>query len=195
MQQGMVLLWLTTIIPQARPSCNRFTHRSKHVTTPQLLYLYSCFGLVSIGAGSIRSSSMAFGMEQLHIQKDEKSKDRFDSFFSWYTIFVCAALFVAFSCLVYIQDHFGWKVGFGVPAVFMFFSAVVFFIASPFYVKLKTRKSILTGFAQVLVASYRNRDIQVSSSDTETLYHHLKGSMARPSEKLRYLYHVITVIS
>lgn len=182
----MVLFWLTTIIPQARPSCNRFISKCKHLTTPQLLYLYSCFGLISIGAGSIRSSSMAFGADQLQIQENEKNTGVLESFFSWYNICVSVSMFVAFSCLVYIQDNFGWKVGFGVPAVFAFFSAVVYFMASPFYVKLKTRKSILTGFAQVLGASYKNRDIQISSLDTNTMYLHVMGSVSRPSEKLRY---------
>ncbi|KAF3446422.1 hypothetical protein FNV43_RR11601 [Rhamnella rubrinervis] len=183
---GMVLLWLTTIIPKARPSSNRSFQKCKHLTTPQLLYLYSCFGLISVGAGSIRSSSVAFGTDQLQIREKEKNTGVSESFFSWYTNCVCASVFVAFSCLVYIQDNFGWKVGFGVPAAFSFFAAVVFFVAS-FYVNLKTRKSILTGFAQILVASFKNRDIQISSLGTNTMYHHVMGSMPRPSEKLRFL--------
>lgn len=78
----------------------------------------------------------------------------------------------------------GWNVGFGVPALLMLLSVISFFLASPFYIKLKPETSILTGLAQVVVASYRNRDIQLSSSDTIE-YYHTKGSIPAPSEKLR----------
>ncbi|KAJ6674130.1 OLIGOPEPTIDE TRANSPORTER-RELATED [Salix viminalis] len=65
---GMVLLWLTTIIPEARvPSCAQFSSTcNNEATTPQLLFLYFCLALMSIGAGGIRSCSTAFGADRLH---------------------------------------------------------------------------------------------------------------------------------
>lgn len=189
MKQGMVLLWLTTIIPQAKPaSCTQLIRCSrKSATTPQLLYLYSCLGLMSIGAGGIRSSSMAFGADQLDRKHNPKNAGVLRAFFSWYYVSCTVSVLIALSCVVYIQDNLGWKIGYGVPVVLMLFSAISFFLASPFYVKVKANKSLLTGFAQVIVASYKNRDIQLLSLDAKEMYYHTKWSITKPSENLRYV--------
>ncbi|XP_048331066.2 protein NRT1/ PTR FAMILY 1.2-like isoform X3 [Ziziphus jujuba] len=182
---GTVLLWLTTIIPQARPFCDQFSFRCTNPAASQLLILYSSFGLLSIGAGGIRSSSLAFGVNQMDTTKNPQGDTkRLSSFISLYSVVVNISIFISFSCIAYIQEHMGWNVGFGVPALLMLLSVISFFLASPFYIKLKPETSILTGLAQVVVASYRNRDIQLSSSDTIE-YYHTKGSIPAPSEKLR----------
>ncbi|XP_024930310.3 protein NRT1/ PTR FAMILY 1.2-like isoform X1 [Ziziphus jujuba] len=184
---GTVLLWLTTIIPQARPFCDQFSFRCTNPAASQLLILYSSFGLLSIGAGGIRSSSLAFGVNQMDTTKNPQGDTkRLSSFISLYSVVVNISIFISFSCIAYIQEHMGWNVGFGVPALLMLLSVISFFLASPFYIKLKPETSILTGLAQVVVASYRNRDIQLSSSDTIE-YYHTKGSIPAPSEKLRFL--------
>ncbi|XP_048331579.1 protein NRT1/ PTR FAMILY 1.2-like [Ziziphus jujuba] len=184
---GMVLLWLTALIPQARPFCDRFSCTGASPATSQLLHLYSCFGLMSIGAGGIRSSSLAFGADQLDTGNSLKDAGLLERFFSWYYVSITVSVFVAVSGIVYIQDNMGWEVGFGVPVLLMLLSAISFFLASPFYVKLKSNKSLLTSFAQVLVASYKNRDIQLSSCGTDDFYYHTKGTVSRPSENLRFL--------
>ncbi|MBA0827468.1 hypothetical protein Goarm_012249, partial [Gossypium armourianum] len=63
--------------------------------------------------------------------------------------------------------------GFGVPIMLMFLSAISFFLASSFYIKLKARASLLTGLAQVVVASLRKRHIEVLSE----VYHIRERSM------------------
>lgn len=175
------------MIPQARPSCNQILNGCEPPKVPQLILLYCSFGLMSIGAGGIRSSSLAFGADQLGKRDNLKSSGILQTYFSWYYASTSLSLLVAITCIVYIQDTMGWKVGFGVPATLMFVSALSFFLASPFYVKLKTKTSLFTGFAQVLVASYRNRHLTLSLQNSNRLYYHRKGStLVVPSEKLRY---------
>ncbi|KAJ6856581.1 hypothetical protein NC651_038279 [Populus alba x Populus x berolinensis] len=186
----MVLLWLTTIIPGATvPSCAQFSSRcSNDATTPQLLFLYFCLGLMSIGAGGIRSCSLAFGADQLSKRDSLKHAGILESFFSWYYVTSSASVFISMTCIVYIQDAMGWKVGFGVPVVLMILSTLSFFLASPIYVKPKAKASWLIGFARVLVASFRKRRIELSSLDTDELYHQRKGSaLVVPSERIRFL--------
>ncbi|XWS17719.1 hypothetical protein CRYUN_Cryun33cG0091400 [Craigia yunnanensis] len=75
--------------------------------------------------------------------------------------------------------------GFGVPVMLMFMSALSFYFSSSFYIKLEARTSLFTGFAQVLVASFRNRHIDLPSQATNEVYYLRKGSMLQvPSEKL-----------
>ena len=152
MLQGMVLLWLTTIFPGEKQ------------TTYQYILLYASFGFMSIRAGGIRASSIAFGADQ-PINKEDNFKKAgvLQSYFGWYNVAITVSYIVAVTCIVYIQDHLGWTVGFGIPVVLMFLSATSFFFASPFYVKEKPNTNLLTGLAQVVVASYRNRHINISS--------------------------------
>ncbi|CAK7353260.1 unnamed protein product [Dovyalis caffra] len=186
---GMVLLWLTTIIPGARPpSCVQFHENCESASTSQLLLLYSALGLMAIGAGGIRSSSLAFGADQLGKRDKLRRAGILESFFSWYYATVSVAIFLAMTCILYIQDNMGWKVGFGIPVVLMSLSTLTFFLASPIYIKSEAKASWLAGFARVLVVSFRNRSIKLSSKATDEVYHHRKGSkLVVPTEKLRFL--------
>lgn len=183
---GMALLWLTTMIPQAQPPpCYQPSSICISPTTLQLILLCSSFSLMSIGAGGIRSSSLAFVADQLKQPDCRKNPRALEIYFSWYYVSTTFSIVVAITCIVYIQDNIGWGIGFGVPVVLMFLSAVFFFLASPFYVKLKAKSSLLTGMFQVILASYKNRHLELSS-DAE--YHFKKGSvLVVPTEKLRFL--------
>ncbi|TYH60671.1 hypothetical protein ES332_D08G311200v1 [Gossypium tomentosum] len=179
---GMILLWSTAMIPQARPYCDQFNIICEAPTIPQLLLLYFSLGLISIGAGGIRSSFMAIGVDQL----DERNNSH--GFFNWCYVTLMFSSLIAVTLIVYIQDNMGWKMGFGVPVMLMFLSAVAFFLPSSFYIKLKPKASLLTGLAQVIVASFRNRHIALPSHAANEVYYIREGSMLQvPSEKLRFL--------
>lgn len=193
---GMMLLLSTTILPGARPSCdNKSTNKCTSPTPFQLILLCSSFALMSIGGGGIRSSTMAFGADQLVRIEEEKdatpSHGAFllERFFNWYYFAVSFSILFALTCVVYIQDHMGWKAGFGVPVLLMVLSTLSFFLASSFYVKAKPKASFVTGFAQVLFASWRNRHYRFPrEQNIEGVYYVAKGStVLSPSENLRFL--------
>ncbi|KAL4603413.1 hypothetical protein ACB092_10G122800 [Castanea dentata] len=185
---GMVLLWLTTMNSPAKISCSESSSSCNFSTTFQLLHLYSSFVLMAIGAGGLRSSSLAFGADQIDKRDNIRNAAMLERFFSWYYVSKTASALIAVTFIVYVQDKMGWMVGFGIPALLMSLSVLSFFLASPFYVKLNSDSSLLTGFTQVLVASYKNRHMRLSSQATPEMYHHKNGSMLLlPSEKLRFL--------
>ncbi|XVF35456.1 hypothetical protein REPUB_Repub18cG0147700 [Reevesia pubescens] len=185
---GMVLLWLTAMFPQARPHCDQFSSICESPTIPQLLLLYSSLGLMSIRAGGIRSSSLAFGADQLDKRNNPENSGTLQSYFSWYYASVSVSAIIAVTGIVYVQDNLGWTIGFGVPVMLMLMSVLSFYLASPLYIKLHAKKSLFTGFAQVLVASFRNRHIELPPQATNEVYYLRKGSMLQaPSEKLRFL--------
>ncbi|KAG2371103.1 Protein NRT1/ PTR FAMILY 1.2 [Vigna angularis] len=159
-------MWLTAMIPEAR-SCMHSTENCKSATTLQMAILLSCFALISIGNGGI-SCSLAFGADQL-IQKSKPNNQRvLESFI----------------------NHFGWKLGFGVPAALMLFSTFSFFLISPRYVKQKPNSSLITGFSQVIFVAYKNRNLSFppKNSTTNGVYHHDKDStLIAPTDKLRFL--------
>ncbi|KAF3339804.1 hypothetical protein FCM35_KLT15575 [Carex littledalei] len=57
--------------------------------------------------------------------------------------------------LVYIQDNYGWGLGFGIPTLFMGVAIVSFFIGSGVYRFQKTGGSPITRVCQVIVAACR----------------------------------------
>ncbi|MBA0582085.1 hypothetical protein Gorai_024237 [Gossypium raimondii] len=189
MLQGMILLWLTAMVPESKPpTCDLLTQRCRSPTAAQMSLLISSFVLISIGAGGVRPCSLAFGADQLD-QRDNPKNDRvLESFFGWYYASAAISVLIALTGIVYIQDHLGYRVGFGVSAILMLLSVLVFFIASPLYLKLNPSKSLLTGFLQVMVVAYKNRNLTFPLPDSTGSYHHRRDSnIAAPTHKLRFL--------
>lgn len=186
--QGMVLLWLTAMIPQLKPSpCDQFKHNCSGPNGTQTIPLLSSFLLMSVGAGCIRPCSIAFGADQLD-NKENPNNDRvIESFFNWYYASTGISTVLAMTVIVYIQDHLGWSVGFGIPAILMVFSALMFLIGSSLYIKVKPSESLFTGFFQVLVAAFRKRQIQCPSTKDYNSYHKSQDSkLVAPTEDFRY---------
>ncbi|TXG62017.1 hypothetical protein EZV62_013380 [Acer yangbiense] len=187
---GTLLLWLTTIFPAlSPPSCTAggAGGSCQSATTFQLMILYASFGLISMEAGGIRASSLAFGADQVDKGDNHKNSGVLQSYISWYYVFLTISYLVALICIVYIQDHLGWKVGFGVPVVLMVLPALSFYSASPFFIKSKANTSLISGLVRVAVASYTNQHIKFSAQAMDDKYHHNKEStlLIMPSQKLR----------
>ncbi|CAN1824851.1 Protein NRT1/ PTR FAMILY 1.2 [Linum perenne] len=188
---GTILLWLTAMLPQTKPPsvCNTDCVNPT-ATAPQLALLFSALALMSIGAGGIRPCSLAFGADQVDNRANPaKNKRILETFFGWYYASTALSVLIALTAVVYIQDRFGWRLGFGIPVILMFLSALLFLVASPFYVKHKATMSLLTGFAQVVVAAYKNRTLPFPPANlaTRSSYHCTKGSnFLAPTKKLRY---------
>ncbi|CAL0308753.1 unnamed protein product [Lupinus luteus] len=185
---GMTLLWLTAMIPQARPPpCNPATERCKSATNGQMAMLLSSLALQAIGNGGL-ACSQAFGADQLSKKDKAKNQRALEIFFSWYFASSAISVIIAFTGIVYIQDHLGWKLGFGVPAALMLLSTLFFYFASPLYVKSKVQGSLITGFARVIVVSYKNRKLPLPPTNAAEIYFHKKGSdLLVPTDKLRFL--------
>ncbi|KAI4329233.1 hypothetical protein L6164_021520 [Bauhinia variegata] len=185
---GMALMLLTAMISQARPPpCSHSIKSCKSATGGQLAILLLSFALVSIGGGGI-SCSLAFGADQLYKKVNPKKQRVLESFISWYIASQAMAVIIALTGIIYMQDQFGWKVGFGVPAALMLLSTILFYLASSIYVKEKPHSSLFTGFAQVIVAAYKNRKLPLPPRDSAGKYHHMKDSdLVVPTDKLRFL--------
>ncbi|MED6118861.1 hypothetical protein PIB30_006651 [Stylosanthes scabra] len=185
---GMALLWLTAMIPEARPPpCNPDSETCKSATTMQMAILISSLALMAFGNGGLQCS-LAFGADQVNSKDSPNNQRALEIYFSWYYASSAISVIIAFTGIVYIQDHFGWKLGFGVPAALMFLSTFLFFLASPLYIKHKTHGSLLTGFARVIVAAYKNRKLRLPARNSTGLYLHKKDSdLLLPTDKLRFL--------
>jgi len=128
---------------------------------------------------------MAFGADQLDNKDNPISERTLQGFFNWYYVSVGISTVLALTAIVYIQDHLGWKVGFGVPAILMVFSVLMFMLGSSLYVKVKAENSVFSAPFLVSVAAFRKRNLQLSARNLK--YHHGKDSnFSAPTDKLRY---------
>lgn len=180
------MVWITAMIPKLRPpACNMYAPPCIQAKSSQYGVLIAGLSLMSIGAGGIRSSSIAFGADQLN----PGNKKVLETFLSWYYVAANVSVLVAVTGIVYIQDNKGWKLGFGIPVLLMFLSVVFFLLASPFYVKKPVGRSIFTELSQVVVAAFKNRKLELPSPNS-VRYHNTKKSSryAVPSDKLRFDY-------
>ncbi|XP_016459445.1 protein NRT1/ PTR FAMILY 1.2-like [Nicotiana tabacum] len=184
---GTTVLWLTAMIPKARPPpCNQVGQACKSATASQFMLLVFSFLLMSIGAGGIRPCSLAFGANQFDKRDNPNNQRVLESFFAWYYTSSIVSVLIALTGIVYLQDKMGWKIGFGVPAILMFLSALFFFLASPFYIKHKVKSNLFSSFIQVIVVAYKNRKLPYPIQNSD--YHHKNGSELQvPTEKLRFL--------
>ncbi|KAJ7969584.1 Protein NRT1/ PTR FAMILY 1.2 like [Quillaja saponaria] len=191
---GNIVLWLTAFIPQARPpKCKMNVENCVSSNTGQLLLLYSSFALMSIGAGGIRPCSLAFGADQINNPENPKNERTLQSFFNWYYASVGLSIMISVTVIVYIQDKKGWVVGFGIPVGLMLFSTVMFFLGSFLYVKVKGKKSLFSGFAQVIAATWKNRQLPLPPKYSETWYVQKGSKLVVPTDKLRCLNKACTI--
>ncbi|KAL8474773.1 hypothetical protein ACS0TY_031273 [Phlomoides rotata] len=84
---GLILLWSTSIIPQARPpSCTLSNGTCQSASIFQSMFLCACLGLITIGAGGIRSSALAFGADQLENGVFKRSPSATERYFNCYYV-------------------------------------------------------------------------------------------------------------
>ncbi|KAL1828037.1 hypothetical protein ACET3Z_006449 [Daucus carota] len=153
----------------------------------QYLVLLSSFVLMSIGAGGVRPCSLAFEADQIDDKDNPMNKRMLERFFGWYYASAAVAVVLAFTCIVYIQDHLGWKVGFGVPALLMFLSVALFLIAFSLYIKPRVKTNLFSSFMQVIAVVYKNRRMTLPSPDSTITWYTLKDSERLvPTDKLRH---------
>ncbi|PIN08309.1 H+/oligopeptide symporter [Handroanthus impetiginosus] len=187
---GLVVLWLTAILKKARPPpCNPTLGNCISPKPGQYAFLFTAFALMAIGAGGIRPCSMAFGADQFDNPENPNNQRILQTFFNWYYASVGVSLMIALTVIVYIQNEFGWVVGFGVPVGLMFLSTVMFFLGSKLYIKVKPNKSLLTGLAQVLVAAWKKRHLEFPPEDSDGRhYYQSKGfKLVVPTNRFRCL--------
>ncbi|KAI3670495.1 hypothetical protein L1987_87831 [Smallanthus sonchifolius] len=138
-------------------------------------------------SGGVRPCSLAFGADQIACRDNPKRERALESFFGWYYSTAIMAIMIAFTGIVYIQDHHGWRVGFGVPVVLMFCSTIFFVVAYPLYYKIKVEKSLLTSFCQVILVAWKNRKLTLPDSSDGSWYNKNDAKVTTPTKTLRFL--------
>lgn len=112
-------------------------HKNRSMSSSFLsLSLY----LISLGQGGYNPSLQAFGADQLGEDEelpcsntDDTSSNKKALFFQWWYFGVCAGSLMGVTFMSYIQDTFGWVIGFAIPAISMVLSILIFSSGSSIY--------------------------------------------------------------
>ena len=163
-QVGMVGLVVSALLPTLRPPpCSPPATPCQRASGLQLAVLYLSLLCTSLGSGGIRPCVVAFGADQFdQEQRDggetaKAAAERKRRYFNLYFFTMGLAMLLAFTVVVYIQDNVGWGWGFGIPAIGMLISTVLFLVRYSIYVLLKPGSSPFTRIAQVVAAAFRKR--------------------------------------
>ncbi|XP_073119370.1 protein NRT1/ PTR FAMILY 2.11-like [Henckelia pumila] len=157
---GLLVITLTAAVKNLHPPhCGPQDVRCVGPSPWQMAFLLSGFGLMILGAGSIRPCNLAFGADQFN-PKTEAGKRGIDSFFNWYFFTLSFAQMVSVTLVVYVQSDVSWGIGLGIPTAFMLISCFVFFVGTGIYVIVKPEGSPFTSVAQVLVVAAKKRRLK-----------------------------------
>lgn len=166
------MLTLTAAFPNLHPpACGHEDDESNCVgaSTWQLVFLFSSFVFLVIGASGIRPCNLAFGADQFN-PNTESGKRGINSFFNWYYFTFTFAMMLSLTVIVYVQSSISWAIGLGIPALLMLLSCSFFFVGSRIYVKVPPEGSPLTSVVQTLVVAFRKRKLELP--EQSTLFNH-----------------------
>ncbi|XP_050220970.1 protein NRT1/ PTR FAMILY 5.8 [Mercurialis annua] len=102
-------------------------------------FLYCSLALISLGQGGYNPSLQAFGADQLEYDdelptsKHDKKPNKKSLFFQWWYFGVCGGSLLGVTVMSYIQDTFGWPLGFAIPTIAMLSSIMLFCCGSRIY--------------------------------------------------------------
>ncbi|PWA53788.1 proton-dependent oligopeptide transporter family [Artemisia annua] len=163
---GMGMLTLSASVPGLKPTC--YEKDVCNATKAQVALCFTSLYLVALGTGGIKPCVSTYGADQFD-DNDEVEEKQKSSFFNWFYFVINVGALVAHSVLVWIQDNVGWGWGFSVPTIAMMIAVISFFSGTKLYRNQIPGGSPLTRLIQVVVASFRKKDIEVPS-DSSLLY-------------------------
>ncbi|XP_054824157.1 protein NRT1/ PTR FAMILY 8.3-like isoform X4 [Prosopis cineraria] len=156
---GMCTLTLSASVPALKPAdCVGSVCPS--ATATQHAVFFTGLYLIALGTGGIKPCVSSFGADQFD-DTDPKERIKKGSFFNWFYFSINIGSLISSTLIVWIQDNAGWGIGFGIPSLFMGLAIVTFFLGTPLYRFQKPGGSPITRMCQVVVASFRKRNLDV----------------------------------
>ncbi|OVA14344.1 Proton-dependent oligopeptide transporter family [Macleaya cordata] len=166
--QGLVALTSTAMVWEWKAKSDHHHHHQRMGSGPILSSssLFLSLFLISLGQGGYNPCLQAFGADQLAItqsdhdklpssNKEEEDEDINDQisnekkkslFFKWWYFGICTGSLLGVSLMSYLQDTFGWGLGFAIPTIAMAASVAPFLCGSRFYTVInKQPKSSAAG--------------------------------------------------
>ncbi|KAJ3674091.1 hypothetical protein LUZ60_006083 [Juncus effusus] len=196
---GMTTLTISTFIPSQNPTPqtpSTFTNlpltktlifSSSTITNPPLtktlifssstiinppltktLIFFSSLYMIALGAGGIKPCVSSFGADQFD-PTDSSERAKKGSFFNWFYFCVNLGSLMAGTVLVWVDESFGWGLGFMVPTFFMGLAIGSFFGGMRVYRFRKPGGSPIVRVFQVMMSAMRKWRVNLGDDDCDDL--------------------------
>ncbi|XP_019437584.1 PREDICTED: protein NRT1/ PTR FAMILY 5.1-like [Lupinus angustifolius] len=184
---GMTLLTIAVSLKSLKPTCtNGICNKASNT---QIAFFYTALYTMAIGAGGTKPNISTFGADQFDdLNPNEKSIKA--SFFNWWMFTSFLGALIATLGLVYIQENFGWGLGYGIPSAGLLFSLIIFYIGTPIYRHKVRTKSPTRDIICVPIEAFKNRKLQLPSDNSDLYEHHHQHYV---SSGKRQVYHTPTL--
>ncbi|XP_022714576.1 protein NRT1/ PTR FAMILY 4.5-like [Durio zibethinus] len=177
---GLALLSVQAHYPSLKPpTCNVFVPTSpcEKLKSGDAAFLYFALYLVAAGTGGIKASVPSHGADQFD-EKDPREAKHMSSFFNFLLLALCLGGAVSLTLIVWIDDHKGWDLGFGLSAITLFLGIIIAVAGWPLYrIHVAQGTSVIVQIIQlihfvlvllkVFVAAIRNRNLQLPENPRE----------------------------
>ncbi|CAL9068156.1 protein NRT1/ PTR FAMILY 6.3-like [Musa acuminata AAA Group] len=167
---GVIILTISTVAPGLRPPACAGPSSGGCVPANglQMGMLYLGLFTTALGTGGLKSSVSGFGSDQFD-ESDRIEKKQMMKFFRYFFFFINVGSILAVTVMVYIQDHFGRRWGYGICAVAIIAGLALFLSKTNRYRFKKLVGSPLTQFAAVVACAWRKRRLALPE-DPSILY-------------------------
>nr|GFA06719.1 protein NRT1/ PTR FAMILY 8.1-like [Tanacetum cinerariifolium] len=142
----------------------------------QTALCFTSLYLVALGIKRIKPCVSSYGADQ-YDDSDEVEKKQKGSFFNLFYFVINIGALLANTVVVWIQDNVGWGRGLTVPTIAMGIVVVLFFSGTKLYRNKKSGGNPLTCLYQVVVATFRKKEINVPS-DISPMYETSHGGFS-----------------
>ncbi|CAA6672518.1 unnamed protein product [Spirodela intermedia] len=144
--------------------------------------------LISIGQGGYNPSLQAFGADQLEKEKSPPEEEEKSLFFQWWYFGICSGSLLGNSLMSYVQDTYGWELGFAIPAAVMLLSVAVFAAGARFCVRRDVADGssrpiddIFRGLKQALTKKLATREVKLPAREDDDVELE-KGQKGEPEQ-------------
>ncbi|CAI9087860.1 OLC1v1022044C2 [Oldenlandia corymbosa var. corymbosa] len=169
---GLGLLAIQAYYAKLRPpSCNIFdpTADCVHLHGGNAVLFFVALYMIAVGGGGMKSALPSHGADQFEDDDPKESLQR-STFFNWFLLYICIGGAISLTLIVWIQDHKGWGLGFGLCTMTMLVGILVLVGGLPLYRIHEVKgSSAITEIIQVYVAAFRNRNLPLPE-DSANLY-------------------------
>uniref|UniRef100_A0A0E0AE39 Uncharacterized protein n=1 Tax=Oryza glumipatula TaxID=40148 RepID=A0A0E0AE39_9ORYZ len=158
---GMLMAALSALLPL-------LIKDTSSMASAQEIILFLGLYMIAFGVGGLRPCLMSFGADQFD-DGDTSERISKGSYFNWYIFTMNCASVISTTAMVWVQDHYGWALGLGIPAMVLAVGLSCLVAASRAYRFQTTRGSPLTRVSQVVVAAVRKLNV-APPADMALLY-------------------------
>lgn len=149
---------LTATLPSLRPPpCTRTTCQDPN--TAQLVVLYMASALMAAGIGGTRFNLATLGANQFDGPRDQ------GTFFNWYFVALYVSAIMGQVGIVYFQDNSGWNWGFGLCAIIVAISLLLFLRGRRHYRHTHLKENPFVGLVNVVILAVQRRKMGETSEE------------------------------